>query len=69
MSTIKKVTVPAYNIEGLTGMEVEVICAALAASTSTKVKHQLRGEGFEVELARVTEMIDQLWEDIHEQRV
>jgi len=68
MSEVKKVTMPSFNIEGLEEMEVEVICAALAMATLPRIKIQLKGEGFDVPLNRIQEYIDQLWEDLHEQR-
>jgi len=60
---------PVYNIEALEDMEVEVICAALAVASTTKVRNQLRGMGFDVPLNRIQDYVDQLWEDLHEQRV
>jgi hypothetical protein len=69
MSVARKVTRPAWDIEGLDEMEIEVLCAAVAVSSDSRIKKHLHGEGFDVPMQRIGEIVAQLWEDLHEQRL
>jgi hypothetical protein len=66
MAEVVKEEVQSYSITGMNGLEFEVVMACLAVAQCPQVVKQLLGEGMDVPKKRVTEIMDQLWDEISE---